>query len=220
MPDTTAKPNPRPALLFDGTNLEDLLQLITLTELAILQDDDYNGNEPAKCARLAAQFIGTALSWVAEQRKIDVHFFDRYDSFTEAARNEFGATNTNLVVSRKVALENLQWDDRDVPLFFSEFDRLTRLLNKTSDDVRILLLTPKLPYRVRKLLSEQALDFANYGTMKSRLIVMWNLDPSRTKETIEHTSKPKRPKCGRCGKRGHKAAECRTPVDAVKVAVA
>jgi hypothetical protein len=150
------------------------------------------------------------LDWVGQASQASVNFFDKYDAFIINVRNAFGISDAGLEAQRRGELEALKWNS-DLPVFFAEFDRLTQLLNLTGDEVKIALVRTKLPQHVQKLLAEQALNFANYETMRERLLVMWSLDPGRS---IGGAGTPgtgkKRPRCGRCGKKGHTAPDCRS----------
>jgi len=200
---------------FDGSNWEDLTRLVTLANLYILQNaDDYDDNEPAKCALLASKFRGPALDWVGNTYAANTRLMTSFDGFVTAVRNAFGVSEDGLRAQRRGQLEGLLWQ-ADLPVFFAEFDRLTHQLGVDQNATRIALLRAKLPTHVQKLLSEQALDFHDYDTMRERLLTMWSLDPSRRISQghgppIISKTPNKRPRCGRCGKRGHVAADCRS----------
>jgi hypothetical protein len=150
------------------------------------------------------------LDWVGQASQVSANFFDKYDAFIIDVRNAFGISDAGLEAQRRGELESLKWNS-DLPVFFAEFDRLTQLLNLTGHEVKIALVRTKLPQHVQKLLAEQALNFANYETMRERLLVMWSLDPGRSigGAGTSGTGK-KRPRCGRCGKKGHTAPDCRS----------
>lgn len=195
---------------FDGSNWEDLTRLVTLANLAFFQDDDYDEAPRKQCAFLATHFRGPALDWVGSITASTPATLNSFEGFVEAARNQFGISDTGLSAQRRGQLEALKWHS-DLPVFFAEFDRLTHLLGLTGDAVRIALVRNKLPTAVQKLLAEQALDFANYDTMRERLLTMWNLDPGRrTSEAVVPLTNKKRPRCGKCGKKGHTATDCRS----------
>jgi len=198
-------------ITFDGSNWQDLSRLSTSARLEFLQDaEGAYDEEPAKCAYLAQRFRGPALDWVGQQYDANPEVFNNYTNFVTNVRNSFGISDEGLGAQRRGQLEGLKWQS-DLPVFFAEFDRLTQQLNLVGDATRIALLRTKLPPHIQKLLSEQALNFHNYDTMRERLLVMWNLDPSRQHGNIgsSGTSKQKRPRCGRCGKKGHTASDCR-----------
>jgi hypothetical protein len=201
-------------LTFDGSNWQDLSRLSTSARLEFLQtantEDNPYEDEPAKCAYLAQRFRGPALDWVGQQYDDNQEVFNNYTNFVQNVRDAFGISDEGLGAQRRGQLEGLKWQS-DLPVFFAEFDRLTQQLNLTGSATRIALLRGKLPLHVQKLLSEQALNFHDYGTMRERLLVMWNLDPGRQQSSASSsgTSKRKRPRCGRCGKKGHAASECR-----------
>lgn len=196
---------------FDGSNWEDLTRLVTLSQLQFLQDEDYDDQPRRQCAYLASHFRGPALDWVGSVTATTPATLNNFEGFVEAARNQFGISDQGLGAQRRGQLEGLKWQ-ADLPVFFAEFDRLTHLLGLTGDAVRIALVRSKLPVSVQKLMAEQALDFANYDTMRERLLTMWNLDPGRRSAdpVVPVTSTKKRPRCGKCGKKGHKAVDCRS----------
>jgi hypothetical protein len=196
---------------FDGSNWEDLTRLVTLSRLAFLQDSDYTDNHPAQCGHLARHFRGPALDWVGSASEANANIFTDFEGFVSGVRNAFGVSDEGLSAQRRGQLEALKWQS-DLPIFFAEFDRLTHLLMLTGDAVKIALVRSKLPVHVQKLLAEQALNFANYETMRERLLTMWNLDPSRRIAEPGPTagSSSRKPRCGRCGKRGHTAPDCRS----------
>jgi len=198
------------SVTFDGSNWEDLTRLVTLARLDFLvSPEDFEG-EPARCAHLCKNFRGPALDWVGSAHASTPAIFDDYDQFVEAARNQFGISDQGLSAQRRGQLEGLKWQ-HDLPIFFAEFDRLTHLLGLNGDAVKIALVRSKLPQHVQKLLAEQALDFANYDTMRERLLTMWSLDPSRriAEPSGSSTGSKKKPRCGRCGRKGHTASDCR-----------
>jgi hypothetical protein len=190
-------------IYFDGSNWEDLIRLEAIARFQFLQDSDYNDNAPGRCAYLSSRFRGDALDWVATRYSLEPSIFENFPLFVAGVKEAFGIQNTNLVALRRTDLENLKWD-ADAPTFFANFDRLTMQLGMVAHETRITLLGPKLPHSVRKKLAEQALNFANYDTMRERILTMWALDPDR-----EPVAKPKKPRCGKCGKKGHVAAECK-----------
>lgn len=196
---------------FDGSNWEDLTRLVTLSRLAFLQDTDYDDNEPARCGHLARSFRGPALDWVGTTSAANPNASQNFEGFVEGVRNAFGVSDQGLSAQRRGQLEALKWQ-HDLPVFFAEFDRLTHLLALSGDAVKIALVRSKLPVHVQKLLAEQALDFANYETMRERLLTMWSLDPSRRIAEPGPTTgaSRKKPRCGRCGKKGHAASDCRS----------
>lgn len=208
------------AVTFDGSNWQDLTRLVTLCQLKFLQtaaataDDEVDPyvTDQSRCAYLSTSLTGPALDWVGQVYAANNHIFTDYEGFVESLRNAFGVSDAGLGAQRRGQLEGLKWNT-DLPVFFSEFDRLTQLLSLTGDATRIALLRNKLPTHVQKLLAEQALDFANYDTMRERLLTMWALDPGRAIAQPgggSNSSTKKRPRCGRCGKKGHTASDCRT----------
>jgi hypothetical protein len=204
------------SLTFDGRHWEDLVRLLTQATLEFMSDtnrydddDTPQLNERNKCAWLCKHFRGAALDWVGAASELNPAVFDDYDGFSDAAKQAFGVSTEGLAAHRRGQLEALKWQSH-LPTFFAEYDRLTMQLHLTGDATKIAILRGKLPVHVQKLLAEQALDFANYDTMRERLLTMWALDPNRN--TAVHaggSSTSKRPKCGRCGKKGHTASDCR-----------
>lgn len=203
------------SLTFDGHNWEDLVRLLTQAQLEFMSDtnrydddDTPQLNERNKSAWLCKHFRGAALDWVGAVSGSNPAIFDDYDGLADAAKNAFGVSTEGLQAHRRGQLEALKWRS-DLPAFFAEFDRLTMQLLLSGHATRIAILRSKLPVSVQKLLAEQALDFANYETMRERLLTMWALDPHRHTNVHAGGSSSKRPKCGRCGKRGHTASDCR-----------
>lgn len=200
-----------PALSFDGSNWEDLNRLVMQSTLARLLESEVN-SDAEQCAWLSRHFVGPPLDWVASQYAHDNTLFSgrTFQQYVSLVRQHFGISDDGLRARRRGQLEGLAWNASDLPTFFAEFDRLTAANLVTGDESKITLLRSKLPVHVQKLLAEQALDFANYDTMRERLLTMWSLDPNRN-TAVRHSgahSSRSRPKCGRCGKKGHKASEC------------
>lgn len=197
------------SLKFNGSNWEDLDRLIALSNFKFLQDDDFDDNEPRKCAYLATLFEGPALDWAASTHLNNAGALESFPGFITACKQAFGVEASNIQALRRKALDDLRWGP-DVPVFFAEFDRITLQLGITDHGTKIVMVRGKLPQLWLKLLADQALDFANYETMRERLITMWALDPTRHTTTGQHTQPTTRPRCGRCGKKGHAAKECRS----------
>jgi hypothetical protein len=194
-------------ITFDGSSWESLTRLVTQAKIALILDDDVT-NQRTQSAWLAARFRGPALDWFGRIIDNDPAHLDDFNAFVWSTREQFGISDDGLRARRRGQLEELRWH-ADVPLFFAEFDRLTSLLMVAENETRIALVRAKLPTSIQKLLAEQALDFANYETMRERLLTMWALDPNRNTAVGKAGHPPKRPKCGRCGKRGHAASDCR-----------
>lgn len=189
---------------FDGSNWEQLSRLVALSHLVFLQDGDYEEDEGARCAYLASHFTGAALDYIAAARVANPQLMNTFDGFVNNVRGHFAITDEALQICRRRELEELKWED--APVFFAEFDRLTALLGLNGHDTKIVLLTDKLPVKYRRLLAEQSLTFANYDTMRQRVLNMALL----MAETAEATpTRHKKPRCGRCRKRGHTASECK-----------
>lgn len=195
---------------FDGSNWESLNRLSTQSFLTRLLDSDVD-SDPDQCAWLSRRFRGPALDWVAQQlaRQTPQVLFGSYDSYLNQVRQNFGVSDDGLRARRRGQLEDLKWNSVNLPVFFAEFDRLTSQLGITDDASKIATCRHKLPERVAKLLAEQALDFANYDTMRERLLTMWSLDPHRNTAVASTGAPRKRPRCGKCGIKGHQAAACR-----------
>jgi hypothetical protein len=201
-------------IFFDGSNGEDLLRLVTMSRLAFLREPErYEEDIRAQCGHLAKNFRGPALDWVGNVLSTNAGALDNFQGFYNLVRAHFGIDDGNLDALRRAELDALRWRP-DLPVFFAEFDRLTSLLGLAGDAVKIALVRSKLPTHVQKLLAEQALDFAHYPTMRTRLLTMWALDPSRSipssASSSAGTTQKKRGKCSRCGKRGHAASDCRS----------
>lgn len=190
-------------LHFNGSDWQALNRVVALAKFQFLQDSDYDDNHPRQCAYLAAQFLGPALDWVATSYASNNSLFDSFDGFVTATRQAFGIADNNITALLRRDLDALKWRV-ETPVFFAEFDRLTLGLGITSHETRIAMVEAKLPLHLKKLLSEQALSFANYDTMRERFNCMWATDPSRG-----GASEPKRSRCGQCGKKGHKTSDCR-----------
>src|SRR6478736_638842 len=169
-------------IYFRGNNWEDLDRLIARARFQFLQDDDYDDNQPRRCAYLAQRFTGPALDWVADAHSSDLNLFDNFDTFVARVKQTFGVEANNIQALRRQKLDDLKWGP-DVPVFFAEFDSLTRQLGLVSDQARIVLVRAKLPGTILEELARQALDFTNYETMRERLNTMWALDPHRSKRT-------------------------------------
>lgn len=188
-------------LKFTGSNWQALNRIVALARFQFLQDDDYNDNDQRRCAYLAARFDGPALDWVASQ---NASAFDNYDNFIVLVKQAFGIADNNITALLRRDLDQLQWN-KDVPVFFSEFDRLTLALGITSHETRVAMVESKLPLAMKVRLAEQCLSFSNYDTMRERFNGMWAMDPSRGRAT----GSTKKVKCTACGKKGHQASECR-----------
>lgn len=188
---------------FDGSNWEDLDRMIAIAKFQFLQDDDYDDNAPRRCAYLAARFQGPALDWVGQLHTSNPAIFESFDGFIVAVKQAFGVEDNNITALRRKALDELKWSD-NTPVFFAEFDRLTFSLGISGHGTKIAMVQAKLPVSLKSELARQALDFANYDTMRERLNTMWALDPHRASG-----STAKKPRCGSCGKRGHVAADCK-----------
>lgn len=191
---------------FNGSNWEDLTRMIALAKFQFLQDDDYDDNEPRKCAYLSQRFVGPALDWVASTHSSQPATFERFDGFVTAVKQTFGVDENNIVALRRKQLDDLEWTS-ETPVFFAQFDQLTHQLHISDHGTKIAMVTAKLPFALKAELARQALSFSNYETMRERINTMWALNPR------EHTSlapRSKKSRCGSCGKKGHTASECRS----------
>lgn len=204
-------------ITFDGSHWQDLTRLVTSCNMEFLQyahfseDENNYSTEEAKCAKLVSYFRGPALDWAGNIYANAPQVMNNFDNFVEGVRNAFGISDEGLSAQRRGELEGLRWDAQNLPVFFAEYDRITMQLGLTGHDTKIAILRSKLPIHVQKLLAEQALNFANYETMRERLLTMWNLDPGKhTAVSAGTTTRKKKPRCGRCGKKGHTASDCRT----------
>jgi hypothetical protein len=192
---------------FTGSNWHVLNRLVALSRFQFLQDDDFDDNEPRKCAYLAQKFDGPALDWVASTHATQGTLYDSFDGFITQTRQAFGIADNNITALMRRDLDQLEWR-AEVPTFFAEFDRLTLALGITSHETRVALVEQKLPMKLKILLAEQSLSFANYDTMRERFNGMWAMDPTRGNTLTQVTKK--KPRCGTCGKKGHTAADCRS----------
>jgi hypothetical protein len=188
-------------LKFNGSNWQVLNQIEALARFHFLQDDDYDDSDARKCAYLACRFDGPALDWVASLPETSMA---SYPAFLDATRQAFGVADNNITALLRRDLDSLQWN-KDVPVFFAEFDRLTLSLGITSHETRVAMVESKLPMMMKVRLAEQCLSFSNYDTMRERFNGMWAMDPSRGKAT----GSTKKARCASCGKKGHQASECR-----------
>lgn len=186
---------------FNGSNWQALNRLVALARFQFIQDDDYDDNDTRRSAYVASRFDGPALDWVATLPETTLQ---NYDGFVQATREAFGIADNNITALLRRDLDQLQWD-RNVPVFFAEFDRLTLALGITSHETRVAMVESKLPMNMKVRLAEQCLSFANYDTMRERFNGMWAMDPSRGKAT----GTTKRTRCASCGRKGHQASECR-----------
>lgn len=193
---------------FDGSNWEDLNRMIALAKFQFLQDDDYDDNEPRKCAYLSQRFKGPALDWVAATHASQPAVFEGFEGFIVAVKEAFGVDANNITALQRRNLDDLRWDNK-VPVFFANFDRLTFQLGITDHGTKIAMVQSKLPHELKAELARQALDFHNYETMRERLNTMWALNPDRKDGAANPAGAKKKPRCGNCGKKGHTAKDCR-----------
>lgn len=203
------------AIKFNGSNWEDLDRLVVLSRFHFLQDDDYNDADRKKCAYLASRFNGPALDWAMSTWNSSATTYDNFEGFITACKEAFGVADGNISALHRQGLDDLRWS-HNVPVFFAEFDRLTMQMGITDHGTKIAMVRAKLPSDIKAELARQALDFANYDTMRERLITMWALNPRRQDGAADPLSRPKRSRCGRCGKKGHKADACRSSAPAKK----
>jgi len=200
--------NPSTEVTFNGSSWEDLTRLVTQAKLARILDGDVQSDED-QSAWTASHFRGPALDWFGQYFAVNRATMASFDAFVVDVRNHFGISDDGLKAHRRGQLEGLTWQS-DLPVFFAEFDRLVTQLSITNGDAKIALLRGKLPLIVQKLLSEQALDFHDYDTMRQRLLTMWALDPKRQTAVQGNSGRSSRPKCSSCGKKGHAAEDCRS----------
>ena len=187
-------------------------RLVGLAKYEFLLEPEYQpgegksltGIEKRKCAFLASKFEGAALDWATSELTSNPSCYNSFDGFITAVRNAFGIDTDNTAALLRRELDALSWQT-DTPIFFADFDRLTRLCSITTDEGRITLLLSKLPQHVKVLFAQQGLSFANYSTMRGRLNMMWALDPTVTKQVTRG-----KPKCEACGKKGHTSSQCKT----------
>jgi hypothetical protein len=191
---------------FNGSDWQALNRLVALAKFQFLQDEDYDKNEPRRCAYLASGFTGPALDWVASTYTIEGTLYDSFDGFVDRTREAFGIADNNITALLRKELDTLSWNV-EVPVFFAEFDRLTHALGIASDETKIALVNQKFPMKIKTLFAEQSLSFANYSTLRERCNGMWAMDPTRGSTVTQ--PKGKKPRCGSCGKKGHTASDCK-----------
>ncbi|GKT74219.1 hypothetical protein ColTof4_06642 [Colletotrichum tofieldiae] len=124
---------------FDGSNWGDLDRHVALARFAFLQDDDYDDNEPRRCAWLAQQFSGPALDWAAQTLSSNAAAMNDFDGYITTLKLAFGVEADNITAVRRNYLDDLHWSSH-VPTFFAEFDRLSLQLGLTGHAVRIQLV--------------------------------------------------------------------------------
>lgn len=194
-------------LAFDGSNWEDFSRLVTLTRLSsVFTTID---NEDDKCAYLAQHFVGAALDWVGTQTDHGTDtVFGNFDAFVRLVRTRFGIEDDVVRAHRQTQLDALRWSP-DLPVFFSEFDRLTSSIGLTSEEARLAMLRSKLPLAEQRKLADAGRIFYSFETARSHLLTVWALQPQGA-AAAANTRSATRPKCGSCGKRGHRAANCKS----------
>lgn len=195
-----------PVVTFNGSNWEDLERLVAKARFAFLLNDDFEDNEPRRCAYLSSYFSGPALDWAGNAQQHTPAIFEDFDGYIVNLKQAFGVEANGIQALRRNQLDALRWGV-NVPVFFAEFDRLTFQLGITDHGTRIVMLQNKLSLSLRTEMARQALDFNNYETMRERLITMWALNPIAGPTPTEGSRK--RPRCGSCGRNGHTAADCR-----------
>jgi hypothetical protein len=193
-------------LKFDGSNWTDFTKIVGLAQFTFIQDDDYSDSELKKCAHLATMYTGPALDWAAYMMTNHRQSFSDFDTFVTLTREAFGIADNNITALLRRQLDELSWSS-ETPVFFAEFDRLTRALSITSHETRVAMIEAKLPLAMKSLLASQALSFSSYDTMRERFNCMWAMDPSKSKKVTHPGSKPR---CGTCGKKGHTATNCKS----------
>lgn len=202
-----------PEIIFTGEDWPALMHLVELSRLQFDQDDDYDDNQPRRCAYLASRFRGTALEWYANERATNTALMNDFDTFVQTVRNHFGITDAAVSLRNKLELENLRMT-ADLPAFFGRFETLTLRLALTNDATRIELLRPKILMKYKEAIASSGLDYVTYPSLKDRISTMWAMDPHRTtaigEPSTSANAKKKKSKCGKCGKRGHTAGECRS----------
>lgn len=190
-------PQKQDHIYFEGHNWHDLDRLVTLARFHFLSNSEYDLDPQtrlnhARAGYLVQSFRGPALDWASTLMGTPTTFGD-FDVFVTACKNHFGIQDETLRTLQREELDNLSYAG-SVPEFFANFDRLTLQLGVTADETRIIMVRSKLPDRIKAILAEQALVFADYQTMRQRLITMWTLDPhvSHTGERVSRRAKAKR----------------------------
>lgn len=198
------------SLTFNGSDWQNLNRLTALAKFQFAQSSDFDNDDgtpdnEARSAWLASHYTGAALDWAASVTTNNTAVMGSFSGFVDATRQAFGIADNNITALLRRDLDQLKWQP-NVPVFFAEFDRLTLALGITSHDTRVAIVESKLPHHLKLLLSQQALSFSNYDTMRERFNTMWATDPNRGSQSAPGTVKPK---CSNCGKKGHTASDCR-----------
>ena len=193
-------------LVFDGSNWEDFARLVTLSKLERLYSTDVD-NDKDQNAWLAQHFVGAAMDWVGSFLAVDKTVFGDHAKFCDAVQEQFGFDSDLLRAYRQSQLDALRWD-HNLPVFFSELDRLVQALGVTSDDAKIAILRGKMPDSIKAQLAGQGLNPLTYSVLRARILTMWALHPKGPSAKAE--GQKTRPKCAKCGKKGHRSNECRS----------
>lgn len=192
-------------LVFDGSDAETLNRLVYLTKLEHALAPQSTDSQ--KSAWLAQRFVGPALDWVGSEISDDIKFLNDFEELVEQARLTFGHTDESQKARWQVQLDSLKWG-RDVPMFFAEFERLTRNLKIEGKETRLQILRSKLPTHILADRAAQSKLFDDYLKVKSDLLLRHALLPNGPAE--QSAKRAAKPKCGNCGKKGHAAADCRS----------
>lgn len=196
-------------IVFDGSNWEDLERLVTRAKLAASLNLDLGDEKREQhiAALIAYSFGGAALDWYTANANAGTSAKDVSSpaKLVNQVQAHFGWDDRLQAEHRRQELADLRWDASDLPTFYADFTRLTKLLGIVGDSSRMMLLREKAPPTVWH-------DAAGWG------IINQTYDSFRERTLCGAmirgiTSKPRkqRVKCGNCGKRGHSADKCRNP---------
>jgi hypothetical protein len=197
-----------PPLTFTGVDYDDFLQLVGHTEIVAIFEPGKFDTDAKKVAYAAAHFTGSALQWLLDQGPFMAGstFFDSWQNFQGLVQSSCcGITDSDILkIQRSKKLDQLKIGN-DLPLFFAEFERLTRLLGLEGNNARLAVLRSKFPKYYQEALATNGIAHDTYQSIKDYLLNVWTMRSIR-----DETPKPPRVKCEKCGKKGHTATKCRT----------
>jgi hypothetical protein len=196
-----------PAISFNGVDYDDFLQLVGHTEIVAIFEPTKFDSDQKKVAYAASHFTGSALQWLLDQGPFvtGTTFFASWSNFQQLVQTSCcGITDSDVLhIQRATKLDDLKLG-KDLPLFFAEFERLTRLLGTTSSQTRMAMIRAKLPRYYQDALAANGIAHGSYQSLKTYLLNVWSMRPPANQN-------PPKPKCGKCGKKGHKTESCTAP---------